>query len=85
MEKVKMEIARIHKLDGEGPLRAFCDVTLFDAFMVKGLKVLEGKEGLYVGMPSELGKDGKWHNTFMPLNKDIREELDRTILEAYAG
>lgn len=85
MEKLKMEVSRLHKLDGEGAIKAFCDINLLDLFVVKGLKVVEGKEGLFVGMPSEPGKDGKWYNTFMPLNKEVREALDRVVLEAYAG
>ena len=85
MEKLKMAVSRLHKLDGEGTLKAFCDIVLFDSFVVKGLRVIEGKEGLFVGMPSDLGKDGKWYNTFMPLNKEIRETLERVVLEAYAG
>ncbi len=85
MEKLKMEVSRLHKLDGEGAIKAFCDINLLDSFVIKGLKVVEGKEGLFVGMPSEPGKDGKWYNTFMPLNKEVRETLDRVVLEAYAG
>lgn len=85
MEKPKVAVSRIHKLEGEGNPKAFCDISLFDAFVVKGLKVVEGKEGLFVGMPSETGKDGKWYNTFMPLTREAREELERVVLEAYAG
>ena len=85
MERPKLAVSRIHKLDGEGSLKAFCDLSLFDSFVVKGLRVVEGKEGLFVGMPSEPGKDGKWYNTFMPTTKEAREELDRVVLEAFGG
>lgn len=85
MEKLKMEVSKMHRLNGEGAIKAFCDITLFDSFLVKGLKVVEGKEGLFVSMPSDLGKDGKWYNSFMPLSRQVREELDKTVLEAYAA
>lgn len=35
-----------------GKLRAFCSVTLDDIFVVKNFKVIEGKHGLFVAMPS---------------------------------
>ncbi len=85
MDRLKMEVARLHRMDGEGSLKAFCDINLCDSFVVKGLRVVEGKGGLFVSMPREQGKDGKWYNTFMPLSKEVREELDKAVLEAYAG
>lgn len=85
MTELKMQVSRLHKLDGDGHLKAFCDLTLFDSFVVKGFKVVDGKEGLFVSLPSDMGKDGKWYNTFMPLSKQVKEEVEKVILEAFAA
>jgi len=85
MEELKVAVSRLHKLDGEGNLKAFCDLMLFDSFVVKGLKVMDGKKGLFVSMPSDMGKDGKWYNIFMPLNKQVKDEVERVVLEAFAA
>lgn len=82
---LKLEIARMHKLDGTSNLKAFCDLSVSDSLVIKGLKVVEGKEGLFVGMPSEAGKDGKWYTTVVPLNKEVKDEIERLVLEAYEG
>lgn len=84
-EVLKLEVARIHKLDGSGSLKAFCDLSILDSFIVKGLRVVEGEKGLFVSMPREEGRDGKWYNTVIPLKREIKDEIDRLVLEAYGG
>ena len=86
MEKNKksvFKVGKMHILENNGPLKAFCDLILFDSFIVKGLRVVEGKEGLFVGMPSEQGRDGKWFDTFHPLNRDTRKAVEEHILVEY--
>jgi len=78
-----IEVLRIHRLEGDSRLKAFADVSFAGVFLVKGLRILEGKNGLFVGMPSEKGKDGKWYDTAFPLTKEFRELLTDTVLSAY--
>ena len=84
-EDLKLAVTRIHKLDGDGALKAFCDISVLDSLVINGLRVVEGKEGLFVGMPQEAGKDGKWYNTVIPLRREIKDEIERIVLEAYGG
>lgn len=84
-EDLKLEVSRIHKLDGTGPTKAFCDLSVFDSFVIKGLRVVEGEKGLFVSMPSEAGKDGKWYNTVIPLRREVKDEIEKLVLEAYGG
>ncbi|MBU3910973.1 MAG: SpoVG family protein [Candidatus Omnitrophica bacterium] len=78
-----MEVVRMHRLEGDSKLKAFADVSFAGVFMVKGLRVVEGKNGLFVSMPSEKGKDGKWYSTAHPLTKEFRESLNEAVLESY--
>ena len=82
---VKFAVTRIHKLDGDSPTKAFCDLSILDSLVIKGLKVVEGEKGLFVSMPQEAGKDGKWYNTVIPLNREVKDEIERLVLEAYGG
>lgn len=77
-----VEVSRLHRLDGESKTKAFVDITLGD-FVIKGLRVVEGEKGLFVSMPQEKGKDGKWYDTFSPKSKEVRQELADLILEVY--
>jgi len=60
-------------------------VSFADSFIVKGFKIFQGNNGLFVGMPSEMGKDGKWHNTAYPMTKEFKQLLNEIVLEAYEG
>ena len=80
---MKMEVVRIHKLDGTGPTKAFVDVALEDSFIIKGVRIVEGKDGLFVSLPREEGRDGKWYNTIVPVSRETKETLDTMVLEAY--
>lgn len=82
-EKPVVKVEKIKTLSGEGPTKAFCDLLILDTFLVRGLRVIEGKNGLFVGMPREQGRDGKWYETFYPLAKDMRKGLEELILDSY--
>jgi len=84
-DELKLEVSRLHKLDGKSSTKAFCDLSVLDSIVIKGLRVVEGKEGLFVSMPREEGKDGKWYNTIIPLKREIKDEIERLVLEAYGG
>ena len=81
----QIEVVRLNRLDGEGRLKAFCDISLFDALIIKGLRIVDGKNGLFVSLPREQGKDGKWYNTVRPLNREIIKVIENVVLEAYAA
>ena len=76
-------VKRINRFDGEGTLKAFCDLQVAESFLIKGLMVIEGKNGLFVSMPREQGKDGNWYDTVFPLSKEIRQQVSEVVLGAY--
>ena len=63
--------------------RGFASITIDDEFVVTGLRILSGKKGLFVSMPSEEGRDGKYYDTSFPLNKKTREYISNEVLAAY--
>ena len=78
-----LSVRRIIKFDGEGTLRAFCDLAIDERFLVKGVRVVEGKRGLFVSMPRQQGKDTKWYNHVEMLTDETKASVDRVVLEAY--
>ena len=84
-DDLKLTVTRLHKLDGTGATKDFCDVSVLDSIVINGLRVVEGKEGLFVSMPQEAGKDGKWYNTVIPLKREVKDQIERIVLEAYGG
>ena len=84
-DKQIVKIERIHRLNGEGATKAFCDISILDTFVVKGLRIVDGKDGVFVSMPREQGRDGKWYDIFFPTSKETREVLQCLVLEEYQG
>ena len=82
---MKIEVSRIHKLDGTGATKGFADITIEDSLSILGLRVVDGKDGLFVTMPREEGKDGKWYSVVVFLKQDLKEEIERIVLEAYGA
>ena len=53
--------ARIDRLIQNGNLKAIASVSLDGMFVIKGLKVMDSKKGLFESMPQEIvpGKNGQ--------------------------
>ena len=47
--------------------------------------MVDGKKGIFVSMPREQGKDGKWYQTIRPINPEIKQVIESVVLEAYAA
>lgn len=81
----QIEIVRLNRMDGDGALKAFCDIILYDTLIVRGLRVIKGKNGLFVGMPRERSKDGKWYEIVRPVSRDVKQVIEKVVLEAYSA
>ena len=74
-----MRISRINK-GSWGKVRAFFDVETDEGFTMKGFKLIEGINGLFVSMPSEKNKDGDYQDTVFA-SKQLRQEVNKIAME----
>ena len=64
-----------------GKIQAFFDINI-DGMIIKGFKLIEGNDGMFVGMPSVKNKDGEYDQTiYMP--KPQSQELCKLAEEHY--
>lgn len=79
-----MEITevRIH-LRPEPKLKAFATITFDNTFVVHNVKIVSGKKGLVVSMPSRKVKDGSYKDIAHPITNEFRSKLEKAVLEAY--
>ncbi len=80
-----MEITdiRIRKVGAEGKLKAYVTVTFDNCFVIHNVKVIEGKNGAFIAMPSRKTKTGEYKDVAHPINSDFRGKLQDRILEEY--
>jgi len=67
----------------ENKLRAYVNITIDDCFMVRGLKIIQGREGLFVAMPNKQGKNGAFRDVAHPLNSETRKMIEDKVIESY--
>jgi stage V sporulation protein G len=80
-----MEITdiRVRKVAGEGKLKAYVTITFDDCFVVHNVKIIEGKSGIFIAMPSRKTRAGEYKDVAHPIQPEFRAELQRRILDRY--
>jgi stage V sporulation protein G len=78
---------KIYPFDSGEPdssMRAYADVIFNDLILIKGFRVLTSKTGgLFVGLPSQKGKDGQFRDTVEFKSEELKSEVRSAILESY--
>ena len=71
-----------------GKVRAFFDIMTDEGFTIKGFKIIEGINGLFVSMPSQKGTnqqgEDEWFDTIW-VEKELRDKLNQLAVESYGS
>jgi len=81
MKITDIRIRMVKKEDGR--LKAVASFTIDDCFVVHDIKVLDGKDGNFVAMPSRKTPEGEYKDIVHPLNTETREMICKMILDKY--
>ncbi|MBO8449826.1 MAG: septation regulator SpoVG [Spirochaetes bacterium] len=74
---------RIRKVAAEGKLKAYVTITFDDCFVVHNVKIIEGKSGLFIAMPSRKIGNGEFKDVAHPIRLDFRTKMQDKILAEY--
>ena len=79
-----MKIIRMNPLksDGSGKTAAFFDIQTNDGIIIKGFRLINGSNGLFLSSPDQKGKDGKYYET-VTLPKEMKGELEKMAIEEF--
>jgi len=81
---LKISDVRIRLVEKEGSkLKAIASITIDECFVIHDIKVIEGKEGFFISMPSRKTPDGEYRDIVHPINTETREQIISVILQAY--
>ena len=76
-----MKISRMSK--GEwNKVRAFFDLESEEGFTIKGFKLVNGNDGMFVGFPSQKNNDGEYQDTIFA-DKILRQKVNKLALDHY--
>ena len=65
-----------------GKIRAFFDLQTEEGFTIKGFKLVEGINGLFVGFPSQKGSDEEYYDTVWA-DRDVKEQVNQLAIKTY--
>jgi stage V sporulation protein G len=81
---MKITEVRAKRVNGENRLVGIAAITIDECFVVHELRIIEGKDGLFVAMPSRKMPNGEFKDVAHPINTDTRSMIERVVLEAYS-
>jgi stage V sporulation protein G len=82
-EPMQITETRIRKVLSEGKLKAYVTITFDDCFVVHNVKIIEGKAGLFIAMPSRRTSAGDYKDVAHPISPEFRAGLQNRILAEY--
>jgi len=80
---VQVTDVRIRKIQTDGKLRAYVSITFDDSFVVHDLRIIDGRKGMFVAMPSKLLPNGNHKDIAHPINTEVREKIQSAVLKEY--
>lgn len=69
----------------DGNVVAVANITLDGVFVIRGVRLVDGRKGSFVSFPVQKNKDGEYIDICYPITADLREEILYAIEEAIAA
>lgn len=67
----------------EEKLKAFVSIVFDHCFMINDIKIIQGRDGLFISMPSRKKKNGEFKDVAHPLNNETRRMIEDKVLAEY--
>ena len=80
---MNLKVDKIYKVEDGTKLKASASVIIDDCFKITGIKIIEGKEGLFLAMPNRVLSDGTKRDIVHPINEETRALFNEVIIGAY--
>jgi stage V sporulation protein G len=79
-----MKIIRINPLKNNsgGKTAAFFDIETNDGIIIKGFRIVNGANGLFISAPNDKGKDGKYYDNVI-LPKEMKSDVEKQAIEEF--
>jgi stage V sporulation protein G len=79
-----LEVRAFPLTSSKNNLLAFASVTLGGCFAVNGVQIFNGKNGVFVSMPSTKDSKGEYRDVCFPITAEFRSVLHEAVLAEYA-
>lgn len=67
-----------------GHMKGLATIVLNDQIQIRGLRVMSGENGMFVGYPIDTFYKGEDYRTVcLPITRQLREHIESTVLKKY--
>lgn len=80
MEVTEVRLRGVHAV---GRMRGIASITLDGEFVIHDVRIIDGKNGLFVAMPSKRTADGVFRDIAHPINSSMRKKIQEAVVTAY--
>ena len=80
---MKITEVRAKRIDGDNRLVGIAAITIDNCFVVHELRIIEGKNGLFVAMTSRKMPNGDYKDVAHPINSETRAMIEKAVLDTY--
>jgi stage V sporulation protein G len=81
MEITSVNVRRIEKENSR--MKGIASVLIDNSFAVHDIRIIDGDNGLFIAMPSRKTATGGYRDIAHPINPEVREIFETTILSEY--
>jgi stage V sporulation protein G len=81
-----MEITdvRVFPVEINGSMvKAYATVTFDDSFVVRDMRVIDGKNGIFLSMPARRKRNGDYQDVCFPISAKLRDLMENEVLEKF--
>ena len=80
---IQVTKVNIYNTENLGEVKAIASIVLNDAIAINNIKIINGRNGLFIGMPSRKNSNGEFKDIVYPINAETREIIQAAILKEY--
>ena len=80
---IQVTKVNIYKAENLGAVKAIASIVINDAIAINNIKIINGKKGLFIAMPSRKASNGEFKDIVYPINTETREIIEKAILTEY--
>ncbi|MCD2345097.1 SpoVG family protein [Clostridium guangxiense] len=84
MEITNVRITKNSSILKDSKIRGFVSITIDNAIAVNGIRLIEGKKGMFLSFPDRKNKNGnEYVDIAFPINNEARNAITEAVLNAY--
>ncbi|ADQ15415.1 SpoVG family protein [Halanaerobium hydrogeniformans] len=81
---MKITDVRVFPVEINGSMvQAYATVTFDESLVVRDMRIIEGKNGVFISMPARRKRNGEYLDVCFPISATLRETIEKAVLDKF--